>query len=329
MARFDGVRLRNGLGWVDLHRGTIRSPPDGEAFGVAEGAAPRCTLFSIVEAAGVPGGIAVLQTAGQPLLSEEACRATARLLLQAGFPVVAWIDLEAKAAAVVRCFAAEARALDEAACGVWALKALGGWDEADVMTFLVEHHPVDELEPSDRIHQAGWLSVRADWAGLRAPVGPQGWTIEVARAGGWSALVDEVARGASERAVILADVDWAMAFNDAYGHRAGDLVLARVQACLASVALRRGAQLFRVGGEEFALLVDGTTEAALALAEELRRAVEALHVPFAHPEVRTHGRVTISLGIAPAIVGADLRPRLEAAVDAAKRAGRNRTHVGP
>jgi diguanylate cyclase (GGDEF)-like protein len=122
--------------------------------------------------------------------------------------------------------------------------------------------------------------------------------------------------------VILADVDWAIAYNDAYGHQQGDLMLARVHACLEAAASRAGARCLRVGGDELAVLVEEA--GAARLAEELRREVEAMEIPFEHPGVRTHGRVTVSVAVAAPRPNTALRGLLEDTVDEAKRAGRNR-----
>ena len=204
-------------------------------------------------------------------------------------------------------------ALEAAAAGIWALKTIGGWDESALMTFRITH--MAEV-PVSTTH---WVSVRGEH-------GPQGWTVEAwrARRATWQAVREETD---STKTVVLADVDWAMPYNDAYGHPAGDLMLARVHACIELAALRAGATFVRVGGEEYAVVVEGGAEIAARFAESIRQDVEAMNITFAHPEVRTHGRVTVSLGVASA--EDDLRKALEAAVDEAKRSGRNRvcTHA--
>jgi diguanylate cyclase (GGDEF)-like protein len=325
MISFEGVRLRNGLGGVNRLDGTVMNPPVRESFGVAEGADRNCELFYVADTVSTPGGIAVLVNDRTPLLHDEAQQRTTRRLLDAGFPAVVWIGPEAPGAAVVHCYGDGEGMIENAACGVWALKALGGWDETDLMTFHITHVAGTHRERQTiRVlsHAASWVSVHGEH-------GPRGWTVDAARLrpGAWTTLLEDVCGGgvgASAKAVILADVDWAMAYNDAYGHQEGDLMLARLHACIESAALRARAGFVRVGGEEYAVIVDGTVSDAESIAEAIKHGVEAMNIPFEHAEVRTHGRVTVSIGIALAKSGKDLRKDLEDAVDEAKRSGRDR-----
>ncbi len=188
MTRFSGVRLRSGLGWVNLREGTVYTPHDGASF-AAPGANAAYTFFSVVDCMSSPGATAVLVGPKRLLVGDEAEAACARHLRAAGYRTVASV-------------------------------------------------------------------------GCDAP------------------------------------------------------------------ARRRGARFVRVGGEECALVVKAPVAEAARLAEELRQRVEALRIPFSHPEVRTAGRVTVSIGLAPVHAGAPLREQLEEAVDAAKRAGRNTVQVG-
>lgn len=129
-------------------------------------------------------------------------------------------------------------------------------------------------------------------------------------------------RSGSELALLLVDIDHFKAFNDAHGHPAGDRCLQAVAALLQHSAGRAGDSVARYGGEEFAVIVPGTAlDGVQALAERLRRAVEALQLP--------EGRVSISIGIAflhpPATADAgQLLADADAALYVAKRAGRNR-----
>ncbi len=196
-------------------------------------------------------------------------------------------------------------AIEDIALAVCALCVIGGWNESELLTFHVTH-----------ANTASWVSARGTYE-------PGGWTFDVwqARRGTWQAVREQVA---TPKPVVLADVDWAMPYNDAYGHQMGDLMLARVHACIELAALRIGASFVRAGGEEFAVIVDDTIEKAASFAESIRGDVEAMNIPFAHPEVRTHGRVTVSVGVMLGNAQDDLQKTLEAAVDEAKRLGRNR-----
>ncbi len=134
-------------------------------------------------------------------------------------------------------------------------------------------------------------------------------------------------RMGSPLALIMVDVDRFKAFNDRYGHPAGDACLRAVSAALAG-ALRRPADLAaRYGGEEFAVLLPGTDEAgAMATAARIQEAVRAAGLPHEGSEF---GAVTVSMGVtlmAPdaALPGpAALVEAADAALYAAKRAGRN------
>ena len=125
----------------------------------------------------------------------------------------------------------------------------------------------------------------------------------------------------------LFDVDRFKLYNDRYGHLAGDDALAAVAHALGAHARRAADCAARYGGEEFVLLLPETGEAqALALAEKVRAAIEALALPHAESP---NGVLTVSVGVACTTqsVFADWRALTDAADAAlytAKRAGRNR-----
>ncbi len=102
--------------------------------------------------------------------------------------------------------------------------------------------------------------------------------------------------GVAQRAltVKLIDVDHIKAYNDGYGHQAGDEALRAVARALDETA-GRSAVVARCGGEERALLAAGLPEhEAEALAGRIRRAVEALAIP--HKGAPETGIVTVSVG---------------------------------
>ena len=89
------------------------------------------------------------------------------------------------------------------------------------------------------------------------------------------------------------DIDQFKLYNDTYGHPQGDLVLKSVirhlQHCYPDISI------FRIGGEEFAVLFAlETTEQAHERVEALRQAIENLKLPF---EQSLHGVVTASFGV--------------------------------
>ncbi|ALM84122.1 GGDEF domain-containing protein [Bordetella sp. N] len=132
----------------------------------------------------------------------------------------------------------------------------------------------------------------------------------------------------SKGALLLVDIDMFKAFNDRYGHLAGDACLRQVAQCLLQ-RLQRRDLLTRFGGEEFAVLMpDAQLEEAAETAERLREAVQ--REPFSVQGSLVN--VTISIGVAvrqghdlntpDALIGA-----ADTALYAAKHAGRNRVRV--
>ncbi|MFX5494203.1 diguanylate cyclase, partial [Acinetobacter baumannii] len=80
-----------------------------------------------------------------------------------------------------------------------------------------------------------------------------------------------------------------------YGHVAGDEVLKRIGSTVEACLGRPGDLAARFGGEEFAVVLPGTSvEGLKALAEKIRNAIETLQVPHAHSS--TGGYVTVSVG---------------------------------
>ncbi|TMH34705.1 MAG: diguanylate cyclase, partial [Betaproteobacteria bacterium] len=114
-----------------------------------------------------------------------------------------------------------------------------------------------------------------------------------------SYLVTEVRRGARERqplSLILSDVDHFKAFNDCYGHQAGDDCLRRVAAALSSAGRRPADLAARYGGEEFAIVLPGTVlEGAVDVAQAVSRVIGSLAIP--HARSAADKNVTLSQGI--------------------------------
>jgi diguanylate cyclase (GGDEF)-like protein len=127
-------------------------------------------------------------------------------------------------------------------------------------------------------------------------------------------------------ALLVCDLDRFKAYNDRYGHPAGDACLQRVARALREAARRNADGVFRIGGEEFAvLLLNADLDAGRGLALRLLHTVQDLAIEH---EGNEHGFVTISIGIASMVPRGDVSERdLIAAADHAlydaKHAGRN------
>ena len=139
------------------------------------------------------------------------------------------------------------------------------------------------------------------------------------------AFPGEVLRAAQGRAalsLILFDIDFFKRINDGHGHPAGDAVLRQITE-VAKDSFAETDLLARVGGEEFAVLVPATLEAARAKAERFRANVEA----YAFMWQETRIPVTVSLGVADLASGesgAGLYKRTDELLYASKHGGRNR-----
>ena len=153
----------------------------------------------------------------------------------------------------------------------------------------------------------------------------------VLNAGAWQGeadlAVDQARRRRQPVAVLLADVDHFKLVNDMHGHLIGDAVL-RTLALEMREQVREADLVGRFGGEEFAILVSGTTpEEACRVAERIRHGAGIVKVVTKDTIVG----VTVSIGVAVlGIHGNDLTELLDAADRAlyrAKHLGRDRVRL--
>lgn len=143
-------------------------------------------------------------------------------------------------------------------------------------------------------------------------------------------LHEEVARAARHDrpvAFLMVDLDHFKRINDTYGHLVGDTVL-RELAALLRTQVREVDLLGRYGGEEFAVVLPDTGRPeARAVAERVRQVV--LGTAFQAYDERL--ALTVSIGVAAfpqdAADAAELVERADAAMYAAKLAGRDRVEV--
>lgn len=148
------------------------------------------------------------------------------------------------------------------------------------------------------------------------------------------ALALALARSVRERtplSLLMIDVDRFKAYNDTYGHLAGDECLKAVTDCLRKSARRDTDIVARFGGEEFVVLMPEADEAdACRVAEQFRDALHALNLPHTGSEF---GRVTASAGIAVkqsrarATTPAEFMQHADEALYDAKRNGRDRISI--
>jgi len=143
------------------------------------------------------------------------------------------------------------------------------------------------------------------------------------------ALQAQVERYGSSYCLVICDVDHFKAYNDRYGHLAGDDVLRTVAGHI-SASCRQSDHAYRYGGEEFLLVLpEQSLESSSIVAERLRRAIEADAIPNV---LSGDGVVTISAGIAcfcedQFTTFESVLRRADDGLYLAKRQGRNRLGV--
>jgi len=97
--------------------------------------------------------------------------------------------------------------------------------------------------------------------------------------------------------LIMIDIDNFKAFNDNYGHLAGDNCLQKISKTMENALKRPRDFLARFGGEEFVVILPETDEAgAKHMAERIRKKVFASKIPHKYSNVEDY--LTISLGVA-------------------------------
>jgi diguanylate cyclase (GGDEF)-like protein len=140
--------------------------------------------------------------------------------------------------------------------------------------------------------------------------------------------LQRAARSGAPLALLMIDVDHFKAFNDLFGHEAGDLVLRELAGCLQST-VRVEDIVCRYGGEEFVILLpEITRERAMEAAERLRQRVTTMRLELRGESLR---QISISVGLATypdlASDAVDLLRMADRALYHAKRAGRNQVHI--
>lgn len=112
-------------------------------------------------------------------------------------------------------------------------------------------------------------------------------------------IIREIKRGQREGlpvSLLTLDIDFFKAYNDNYGHPQGDRCLREVAHCIMSECRRPSDFAFRIGGEEFAIILYNTgVSGANIFAEKLRKSLQETAIPHEYSSVSEH--VTLSIGI--------------------------------
>lgn len=143
----------------------------------------------------------------------------------------------------------------------------------------------------------------------------------------WKRMV----RDQTQLSLILCDVDFFKAYNDAYGHPVGDHCLQQIAKAISLAAKRPADLVARYGGEEFVVILPNAhAEGALQVAKEIRTHVKALGLVHKHSQVSK--QVTLSLGVASTVAGGESSPGLliaeaDKALYQAKATGRDSVQV--
>lgn len=143
-------------------------------------------------------------------------------------------------------------------------------------------------------------------------------------------LSGRVARYGHEYSLALLDIDYFKAYNDLYGHQAGDLALQAVGRVLAKVG-RSGDVCYRYGGEEFLCIFPEQSAEGAATAVQ-RVLTEIVHLAIPHAGSPDHGLLTVSAGIAQ-MTADRVEPdsvlrEADETLYRAKAAGRNTIRIG-
>jgi diguanylate cyclase (GGDEF)-like protein len=212
----------------------------------------------------------------------------------------------------------------------WSLRA--GREHLGTLILSGEHFGEDELELVALL--CGHAAVALDNARLHRIVERQalvdGLTGLANRRRTEAALDEEIVRASrlgGELTLTILDIDHFKEVNDRFGHAAGDAVLKDL-ALVLSHSLREIDTAGRWGGEEFALVLPGTSTAGGAqLCERIRQALERRRIPIDGNRAIS---ITASFGVAGFRQAGSRERLLEAADKAlyrAKRGGRNRVET--
>ena len=141
-------------------------------------------------------------------------------------------------------------------------------------------------------------------------------------------LENEISKASREEtslSVLMLDIDFFKAFNDTYGHRAGDAVLKKLGELFLTQTRTGGDIACRYGGEEFVIVLTNTSlKDAVCRAEQFRISFEAMKISVGEDELSA----TLSIGVAAfpehGLTGESILYIADNALYKAKETGRNR-----
>ncbi|MEA1919653.1 MAG: diguanylate cyclase [Campylobacterota bacterium] len=135
-------------------------------------------------------------------------------------------------------------------------------------------------------------------------------------------------RSKSTLSFMMLDIDFFKQYNDTYGHLEGDQALKTVAKTLKSLLKRPSDYVFRLGGEEFGvLLTEDDKSSASLLADQINRSIQECEIPHAGSTVSNYLSISIGLVIVEASMDLDNEKLLSEAdknLYQAKEEGRNR-----
>jgi len=123
--------------------------------------------------------------------------------------------------------------------------------------------------------------------------------------------------------LLVLDVDRFKAINDTYSHAAGDEILCAIAGVLRASCRTEQDVAVRYAGDEFAVFLQGTTAAAVDVADRIMSAVRTTDVRHVAPGLR----LSVSIGVAslaPGMTARELFRAADAQMYRSKRAGRGR-----
>ena len=296
-----------------------------------EALAPRmlqAALQALVGALGAEGA-ALIDPDGPTLATvlhqvgngSGAIAGTAAALLEAGMPTAA--QAQAPDGRLVLVSSCPSRAADRAGLAIWRTRDGRGWDGEDHVLLPAAATILRLVLDHEAIQREMGLAARTD--GLTGLYNRRAFTDELVR------YVDRLDRDRLPGTLLIADLDHFAEINDRLGHEFGDRAIAATGRLLRDL-VRPTDLVARVGGDEFALFLQG--------ADELTAAERAEHVRLEAPRVLaraldiTDPALTLSVGIACREAGGNepadqLMHRAEHAMRAAKEAGRSHWRVCP